>query len=83
MSLRVKSYKIVRRKFFDHFFLKSFDQFKDCCGECWCCVWRNAILNEFEKKGFNTFNSEVEGWKRVAELNKFEIITLGIETARG
>ena len=83
MSLRVKSYKIVRRKFFDRFFLKSFDQFKDCCGEYWCCVWRNAILNEFEKKGFNTFNSEVEGWKLVDELSKFEIITLGIETARG
>lgn len=74
MSVRVEMYKIVGRNFLVRFFEKSFDQFKDCCGVCWCCVRRNAILNEFENKGFKTFNSEVECWKLVDELNRFEII---------
>lgn len=74
MSVRVEMYKIVGRNFLVRFFEKSFDQFKDCWGVCWCCVRRNAILNEFENKGFKTFNSEVECWKLVDELNRFEII---------
>lgn len=73
MSVSVEMYKIVGRNFLVRFFKKSFDLFKDCCGLCWCCVRRNSILNEFENKGFKTFNSEVKCWKLVDELNRFEI----------
>ena len=31
-------------------------------------------MNEFENKGFKTFNSEVKCWKLVDQFNKFEII---------
>ena len=74
MSVRIEMYKVAGRTFLDHFFEKSFDQFIDCCGECWSCYQRNTILNEFEKKGFKTFNSAVDCWKFIDELNRFEII---------
>ena len=39
-------------------------------------VLKKSILDEFEKKGFNSFNSKVKGWKLMDNLNKFEIFPL-------
>ena len=37
---------------------------------------KKQFWNEFEKKGFNSFNSSVKGWKLMDNLNKFEIFPL-------
>ena len=37
---------------------------------------KKQFWNEFEKKGFNSFNSSVKGWKLMDSLNKFEIFSL-------
>ena len=37
---------------------------------------KKTILDEFEKKGFNSFNSSVKSWKLIGNLNKFEIFPL-------
>ena len=37
---------------------------------------KKSILDEFEKKGFNSFNSGVKCWKLMGNLNKFEIFPL-------
>ena len=39
---------------------------------------KKSILDEFEKKGFNSFNSNVKGWKLMDNLNKFEIFPLDL-----
>ena len=73
MSVRVEMYKIVSRNILVRSFEKRFNQFEDCCRICCCCVRGDAILNEFGNKGFKTFNSKVECWKLVDNLNRFEI----------
>ena len=37
---------------------------------------KKTILDKFEKKGFNSFNSSVKSWKLIGNLNKFEIFPL-------
>ena len=37
---------------------------------------KKTILDDFEKKGFNSFNSSVKSWKLIGNLNKFEIFPL-------
>ena len=37
---------------------------------------KKTILDEFKKKGFNSFNSSVKSWKLIGNLNKFEIFPL-------
>ena len=37
---------------------------------------KKTILDEFEKKGFNSFNSSVKSWILIGNLNKFEIFPL-------
>ena len=37
---------------------------------------KKTILDEFEKKDFNSFNSSVKSWKLIGNLNKFEIFPL-------
>ena len=37
---------------------------------------KKTILDEFEKKAFNSFNSSVKSWKLIGNLNKFEIFPL-------
>ena len=51
-------------------------QFENCCGECWCCFKRKLVLDGFEIKGFNSFNSKVKGWKLMNDLNRFEVFSL-------
>ena len=57
-------YKIVGRSYLKNDYLSSFIQFENCCGICWYYKRLKQILDEFEKKGFNTFNSHVE-WGKV------------------
>ena len=52
-------------------YTKSFKELSSCCGECWCCRRKRAIVDEFEKKGFETFNSNVNCWKVYNFLNLF------------
>ena len=81
MSVDVEMFMIVGRKYLEEYFNSSFMQFENCCGVCWCCLKRKSILHEFEKKGFNTFNLMVKGWKLVNDLNTFEIFLLdSVET---
>ena len=51
-------------------------QFENCYGECWCCFKGKSVLDGFEKKGFNSFNSKVKSWKLMNDLNRFEIFSL-------
>ena len=77
MSLNISCYKIVGRKHLGELYDCLFKMFKKCCGICWCCIRRKKILDEFNKKGFKTFNSNKNGWKSIDDLNTFEITPLG------
>ena len=72
----VEMYMTVGRKNLEEYYSGSFKMFENCCGVCWNCIRKKLILEEFEKKGFNSFNSGVKGWKLMENLNKFEIIPL-------
>ena len=37
------------------------------------CIRRIFILDEFKKKGFHSFNSDVNEWKLIEDLISFEI----------
>ena len=78
MSCNLEMFMIVSRKYLEEYFNSSFMQFENCCGVCWCCFKRKSILDEFEKKGFKTFNSSVKGWKLINNLInlKFSSLTL-------
>ena len=65
--------KIVGRSYLKNGYLSSFIQFKNYCCICWCYKRLKQILDEFEKKGFNTFNSHVECWKVYRDVNFFKI----------
>ena len=69
-------YKIVGRSYLKNDCLSSSIHFENCCGICWCCKQLKQILDEFEKKGFNTFNSHVECWKVYRDVNFFKIDTI-------
>ena len=69
-------YKIVGRSFLKNDYLSSSIHFENCCGICWCCKQLKQILDEFEKKGFNTFNLHVECWKVYRDVNFFKIDTI-------
>ena len=57
MACNVEMFMIVGRKHLEEYFTSSFMQFENCYGVCWCCFKRKSIFEEFEKKGFKTFNS--------------------------
>ena len=76
MSCNLEMFMIVSRKYLEEYFNSSFMQFENCCGVCWCCFKRKSILDEFEKKGFKTFNSSVKGWKLINNLINLKFIRL-------
>ena len=76
MSCNLEMFMIVSRKYLEEYFNSSFMQFENCCGVCWCCFKRKSILDEFEKKGFKTFNSSVKGWKLINNLINLKFICL-------
>ena len=76
MSCNLEMFMIVSRKYLEEYFNSSFMQFENCCGVCWCCFKRKSILDEFEKKGFKTFNSLVKGWKLINNLINLKFIGL-------
>ena len=61
--IHIAMYRITGRSFLKNNYLSSFIQFESCCGVCWCCKRLKKVLDEFEKKGFNTFNSHIQCWK--------------------
>ena len=63
MSLTIDIYMLVGRDWLKNHYTKSFEEFNSCCSVCWCCVRRKSMLDEFEKKGFGTFNSHIICWK--------------------
>ena len=69
--IRIEIYKIVGRSFLKNEYLSSFIQFESCCGVCWCCRRLKKILDEIERKGFNTFNSHIQCWKIYECINNF------------
>ena len=71
--IHIKVYRVVGRSYLKNSYLSSFIQFESCCGVCWCCKWLEKILDEYEKKGFNTFNLDVKCWKIYENVNNFEI----------
>ena len=76
MASNVEMFMIVGKKYLEEYFNSSFMQFENCCGVCWCCFKRKSILDEFEKKGFKTFNSSVRGWKLINNLINLKFIRL-------
>ena len=78
MSVKIEMFMIVGRKYLGEYYRSSFKQFGNCCGVCCCCFKKKSILNEFEKNGFNSFNSNVKGWKLMDNLNKFEIFPVDL-----
>ena len=79
MSVKIEMFMIVGRKYLDEYYSSSFKQYENCCGVCWCWIKKKSILDEFEKKGFNSFNSNVKDWKLMDNLNKFEIFPLDLK----
>ena len=73
MSIIYQFYKLAGRKYLHKTLYCSFDGFEDCCKNCWCCLRKKVIRKEFEKKGFETFNSHVKCWKLVDSENHFVI----------
>ena len=73
MSISYQFYKLTSRKYLHKMLYCSFNGFEDCCKKCWSCLRKDVIRKEFEKKGFETFNSHVEHWKLVDSVNHFVI----------
>ena len=69
----VEMFMLVGKNWLINYY-QRFEQFNSCCSDCWCCLRRKLILDEFEKKGFYTFNSHVNCWKVYDFLNSFEIL---------
>lgn len=76
MSVECECYKLASRNYLHQMLYCSFDGFQDSCKKCWCCLRREMIRKEFDKKGFEIFNSGVECWKLVDNLNRFSISPL-------
>ena len=56
---------------------KIHDVVNTCGTNCGCYTYLSEIQFWTNlKKGFNSFNSGVKGWKLMENLNKFEIIPL-------
>ena len=79
MSVSVECYKLASRRYLHQMIYCSFDGFEDCCKKCWCCLRRDIIRKELDKKGFESFNSDVNFWKIVDTLNCFTIYPLDKE----
>lgn len=39
---------IVDRKYLTDLYNLSLSTFEDCCGECWCCIRKKMVMNEFK-----------------------------------
>ena len=76
MSIKIEMYMIVGRKYLEEYYNSSIKQFENCCGVCWCCIGQKSVLGEFEKKGFNSFNSAIRGWKLMENLNRLKFFLL-------
>ena len=73
MSISYQFYKLTSRKYLHKMLYCSFDGFEDCCKKYWSCLRKDVIRKEFDKKGFETFNSHVVCWKLVDNVNHFVI----------
>ena len=69
--IRIEMYKIAGRSFLKNSYLSSVIQFESCCGVCWCCRRLKKNLDEFERKGFNTFNSHIQCWLTILKLCQY------------
>ena len=69
--IRIEMYKIAGRSFLKNSYLSSVIQFESCCGVCWCCTRLKKNLDEFERKGFNTFNSHIQCWLTILKLCQY------------
>ena len=69
-------FMIVGRKYLEEYFNIVLNSLKIVVVNVGVVFLKKSILDEFEKNGFNSFNSKVKGWKLMANLNKFEIFTL-------
>ena len=74
--IRFEMYKIVGRSFLKKTYLSGFIQFESCCGICWCCKRLKKFLEQFDRIGFDTFNSHLQCWKIYKCANNFEIIPI-------
>ena len=43
------------------------------------CIKRIFILDEFKKKGFHSFNSDVNEWKLIEDLISFELFPFDLK----
>ena len=71
ISISVDMFMLVGKNWLKNYY-GSFEQFNSSV--CWCCLRKKLILDEFEKKGFYTFNSHMNCWKVYDFLNCFEIL---------
>ena len=65
--------KKVNKTFLEEYFNICSKSLENCCGICLMCIRRIFILDEFKKKGFHSFNSDVNEWKLIEDLISFEI----------
>ena len=72
--------RIVSRNFLEEYYNASFSLFKDCCGECWCCL-RKTKLNELKRNGFHSFNLSVMTWNLKEDLNTLIISPINQNTS--
>ena len=65
--------KRVNTKSLEEYFNICSKFLENYCGICWMCIKRIFILDEFKKKGFHSFNSDVNEWKLIEDLISFKI----------
>ena len=63
----------MNRKILEECFNICAKSLENCCGICLMCIRRIFIFDEFLKKGFHSFNSDVNEWKLIEDLISFEI----------
>lgn len=56
-------YRLAGRSYLQNRFISCADQINICCGLCSSCKKNKSIIEEIEKKGFMSFNSDVKYWK--------------------
>ena len=62
----------MNRKSLEEYFNICSKFLENYCGICWICIKEIFILDEL-KKGFHSFNSNINEWKLIEDLISFEI----------
>ena len=74
----VEMFMLVGKNWLINYY-QHFEQFNSCCSDCWCCLRRKLILDEFEKKK-DFILLILNCWKVYDFLNSFKFFSPCVET---